>query len=319
MKYLSALLLLAPLFCISQEIGQKEVNLQVNNPVNQVQIRINLPDSLNHLSKHKPCLLVFYALPNGNSIDWTAGKRMEPGDDWHFAIQQIAAQTRFVRNANPNQNLILVYLATEGKSWPAWKRARKDGPAEIKRIVDSVTSLFRVYHPSIMLNSHSGGGSFLFGYLDAVPQIPKAITRIAFIDSDYGYEDSLHTQKLAEWLKKSRKNTLTVLAYNDSVVIYNGKPLVSPTGGTWYRSKLMQTKLSTDFRFSKQEDSSFITYHSLSNRISIYLKINPEGKIYHTEQVARNGFIHTLFSGTKFEKTAGYQYWGDIVYSKYLR
>lgn len=86
MKYLSALILLAPLFCISQEIGPKEVNLQVNNPVNLAQIRINLPDSLNHLSKHKPCLLVFYALPNGNSIDWTAEKRMEPGDDWHFAL-----------------------------------------------------------------------------------------------------------------------------------------------------------------------------------------------------------------------------------------
>jgi hypothetical protein len=319
MKYLSGLFLLLPLFCMSQDTAEKGVNLQVNNPVNQVRIRINLPDSLSHLSKHKPCLLVFYALPNGNSIEWTAGKRMEPGDDWHFAIQQIAAQTRFARNANPKQNLILIYLATEGKSWPAWKRARKEGPAEIKRIVDSVTGLFREYHPSVMLNSHSGGGSFIFGYLDAVKQIPKQITRIGFIDSDYGYEDSLHTQKLVEWLKRSRKNTLTVLAYNDSVVIYNGKPLVSPTGGTWYRSKLMQQKLSNYFLFKKQEDSSFITYRSLFNRISIQLKTNSEGKIYHTEQVARNGFIHTLFSGTKSENKAGYQYWGDLVYEKYIR
>lgn len=319
MKYLFVLLLVIPVLGISQDSVQNEVTIQINNPVNQVQIRINLPDSLNRLSKNKPCLLVFYALPNGNSIDWTMGKRMETGDDWHFAIQQIAAQTRFVRKVNPNQNLILVYMANEAKSWPTWKRARKDGPSEIKRIVDSVSNLFSEFHPSIMLNSHSGGGSFIFGYLDAVTKIPKEVTRIAFIDSDYGYEDSLHTQKLADWLKRSRKNTLTVLAYNDSVVIYNGKPLVSPTGGTWYRTKLMQKKLSSYFPFSKEEDSSFITYHSLSNRISILLKTNEERKIYHTEQVARNGFIHTLLSGTKWEKTAGYTYWGEAAYKNYIR
>lgn len=134
---------------------------------------------------------------------------------------------------------------------------------------------------------------------------------MAFIDSDYGYEDTLHTLKPAECLKKSRNYTLTVLANNTIVVIYNGKPLVSPTGGTRYRSKQMQTKLKHDFRFTNQEDSSLITYHTLSTRISIYLKINPKGKIYHAEQGTRNGFIHTPFSGTKFEKTAGYLYWGE--------
>ncbi|MDE3254160.1 MAG: hypothetical protein KGO92_15265, partial [Bacteroidota bacterium] len=80
-----------------------------------------------------------------------------------------------------------------------------------------------------------------------------------------------------------------------------------------------QKMLSKDFSFKKEEDSSFIAYYSLSNRISILLKTNQEGKIYHTEQVARNGFIHTLFSGTKFEKKAGYRYWGDIAYTKYIR
>ena len=73
-----------------------------------------------------------------------------------------------------------------------------------------------------------------FGYLDGVPRIPDNIDRIAFLDSDYGYEDSFHTKKIIEWLK-NENHKLVVLAYNDSLVIYNGKPLVSPTGGTWYR------------------------------------------------------------------------------------
>lgn len=107
-------------------------------------------------------------------------------------------------------------------------------------MVDSITDLFKDYAPKIILNSHSGGGSFIFGYLDAVENIPSNVERIAFLDSDYGYEESRHKDKLVTWLQHSKTNKLLVLAYNDSIVIYNGKPLVSPTGGTWYRSRLMQ-------------------------------------------------------------------------------
>ncbi|MEO7530139.1 MAG: hypothetical protein ABIS69_01970, partial [Sediminibacterium sp.] len=148
-------------------------------------------------------------------------------------------------------------------------------------------------------------------------QDPKKISRIGFIDSDYGYEDSLHTGKLVHWLK-SPKHHLNVLAYNDSVVMYNGKPLVSPTGGTWYRSKLMQRKLSKTFTFKNDTDTSFIHYSALLNRIDIYLKINNEGKIYHTEQVAKNGFIHTVISGTIYQKKSGYVYWGERIYGKFI-
>jgi hypothetical protein len=107
-----------------------------------------------------------------------------------------------------------------------------------------------------------------------------------------------------------------VLAYNDSVVIYNGKPLVSPTGGTWYRSQMMQRKLGESFRFNINADTSLIHYSALSNRVDIILKTNTKGLIYHTEQVARNGFIHTVISGTSYERKADYEYWGDRVYMR---
>jgi hypothetical protein len=32
----------------------------------------------------KPVLLIFYALPNGGTIEQTIGKAIKPGDDWHF-------------------------------------------------------------------------------------------------------------------------------------------------------------------------------------------------------------------------------------------
>jgi hypothetical protein len=297
----------------------EEQAIRINNPVNKTVILIDLPDSLTHLNPKKKTLLIFFALPNGNSIEWTMGKKMEPGDDWHYDIQHIAAQTRYLREVMSNQNIIVAYMANELKSWPAWKKQQPNGPKEIKRIVDSIAGMFSSLHPDIMLNSHSGGGSFLFGYLDAVEQIPDQVKRIAFIDSDYGYEDSLHSSKLINWLNGSNKHFLNVLAYNDSVVIYNGKPLVSPTGGTWYRSKMMQRKLGESFRFKQSTDTALIYYSSLSNRISITLKTNDEGKIYHTEQVARNGFIHTVLSGTKYARKANYRYWGERVYGEFIR
>ena len=125
-----------------------------------------------------------------------------------------------------------------------------------------------------MLNSHSGGGSFIFVYLDAVDHIPDHVKRIAFSDSNYGYENSLHGSKPIQWLRSSKQHHLNVLAYNDSIVIYNGKPLVSPTGRTWYRSKLIQVKLSGTFQFKYESDINLINCSTLSNKIDIILKIN---------------------------------------------
>lgn len=297
---------------------QTETTIRIHNPANKTITLLNLPDSLHRLTKSKKLLLILFALPNGNSIEWTMGKTMAPGDDWHYDIQHIAAQTRFIREVMKDRQVVVAYMANELKSWPAWKRQQADGPGEIKRMVDSIAGIFHPFRTELVLNSHSGGGSFLFGYLDAVSSIPWEVSRITFIDSDYGYEDSLHTQKLTQWLSASRQHHLNVLAYNDSVVIYNGKPLVSPTGGTWYRTQLMQQKLAASFRFTRSIDSSFINYSALSNRIDIHLKTNQEGKIYHTEQVARNGFIHTILSGTRYEKKAGYQYWGERVYGEFI-
>jgi hypothetical protein len=312
----AVLLLVHCLLCFSAVTGQPaKRTLTIDNPANKTYTEIDLPDTM---LPRRGTLLVFYALPNGNSIAWTRGKKISGNDDWHFDIQHISAQTQYIRQVMPDYNVIVAYMANSLKSWPAWKRQPPGSPAEIKRLVDSIAGMFAGYKPEIMLNSHSGGGSFIFGYLDAVDRIPDQVKRIAFIDSDYGYEDSLHTAKLSQWLLASRQHFLTVLAYNDSVVIFNGKPLVSPTGGTWYRSQLLQRRLSEQFRFDAAADTAFRTYSGLSGRIDIRLKTNPEGKIYHTEQVARNGFIHTLLGGTKYARKAGYLYWGERVYSEFI-
>lgn len=262
----------------------------------------------------RPTQLIVFALPNGNTTAQTMGKKMEPGDDWHYDIQHIKAQTVFIRE-NTRDNVIVAYLENDKKSWPLWKRSTANYPAQITAILDTIVQVLSLKKYSLHLNGHSGGGSFIFGYLDTVKEIPDKVQRISFIDSNYGY-DSSYTDKLRHWILRSRKNHLTVFAYNDSVALYNDKPIVSATGGTWYRSKLMIHDLQ-DLAFRVQDDS-IMHYQSKNKRINVYMKKNPDRKIFHTQQVELNGFIHSVFIGTAAENR-GYQYYGIRAYNHLIQ
>ncbi len=271
-----------------------------------------------NVKRNKETIICFYVLPNGNSTAQTRGKRMEEGDDWHYDIQHIAAQTRFIRRQIPKKNFIVIYLENEWKSWPLWKQRHPDYPTRIPQMIDSLAALAPGRKITIHLNGHSGGGSLVFGYLAGVERIPEKVKRISFIDSNYGY-DTLYYDKLKEWLLRSGDNALNVFAYNDSLIIYNGKPLVSPTGGTWYRSRLMLRHFEKDFRFRTLRDDSLVIYHSRGNgRLRFYLHRNPHEKILHTVQVERNGFIHSELCGTRSE-SRNYTYYGERAYSALVK
>jgi len=136
----------------------------------EIKILINAP-ATNSTVATSNVLLVFYALPNGNTIEQTIGKVSAPGDDWRSDIQHIGAQTRFVRSLLPNQSLMVVYLENALHSWPAWRK--KYGDRLIPKVINSIKELFATNDVQIVLNSHSGGGSFIFGYLNAVEKIPQ--------------------------------------------------------------------------------------------------------------------------------------------------
>jgi len=302
-----------PGFKISESFEEQQ--MVVENLLPDTRILINAP--LKGFEKGAQVLLVFYALPNGNTIEQTFGKKLREGDDWHYNIQHIGAQTRYLRQLITKQTIVTVYLEATQKSWPAWAAKQGDSVRSVTRIVDQVKEIFAAWHPQIVLNGHSGGGRFIFSYLDAVGKIPEEVVRIAFLDSNYGYTDSLAGPKLVEWLKSGKDKYLCTLAYNDSVVIYNGKQLVSPTGGTWYRTRVMQQYLSRTFPFKMRKNDSLLWYGALKNRIEIILKTNPNNKIYHTTQVERNGFIHSMVSGTR-HVSSGYAYFGDRAYSGFI-
>jgi hypothetical protein len=264
------------------------------------------------LAKSNKTKIIIFALPNGNTTAQTFGKRLIAGDDWHFDIQHIGAQTAFIRKADPKTNYIVVYCENAMKSWPAWRRKFKDADQAISKIVSLISERYAAFNPKLTLSGHSGGGSFIFGYINSQAQIPAIIERIGFLDATYGYETAQHLEKLKQWLKQ-RKRALQVISYNDSVVVYNGKPLVSPTGGTWYRSQLMAKDLTHDFKLSKTNLTDRLYFTDLSNFIAFKLIKNPEAKIYHTVLVEKNGFIDLIFGGTSFQNL-GYKFWENRAY-----
>jgi hypothetical protein len=265
--------------------------------------------------QYKETTLILFALPNGNTTAQTMGKKLAPGDDWHFDIQHIKAQTSFLRE-KLKQNIVVAYLENDYKSWPLWKQKHPDFKPEIQHLVDTLYSIVPSKKKTIYLNGHSGGGSFIFGYLAGVENIPTTVQRITFLDSDYGY-DSSYYGKLKTWLKRDKKATLTVFAYNDSVALLNGKPFVSATGGTWYRSHMMLHDLQVDFSFKQTKGDSLTFYRSTNDQIGFFFKNNPERKIFHTQQVELNGFIHSVLFRTK-EENNGYEYFGLRAYSRFI-
>ncbi|MCF7796786.1 MAG: hypothetical protein K9N11_01070 [Lentisphaeria bacterium] len=281
----------------------------------EVRVYINAPPPQVFRTNRKTSLIL-YALPNGNTIEQTAGKQQEPGDDWHYQIQHIAAQTRFLRAIDSTRNYIVAYLETRQLSWPAWKRAHSDYQTRIPDLVEAVTQRVEVMVDAIVLNGHSGGGAFVNGFIEAYDSIPNEIERIAFLDSNYGYSIEIG-EKLRIWFQHSPAHHLLVLAYNDSIALYQGKPFVSPTGGTWWRTRKMVHDWSENLRLTRSEDSAFVRYSGGNGRAQFILKKNPHRQILHTIQVERNGFIHSMLSGTNRDEH-DYVYYGEPVYSNWI-
>ena len=293
--------------------GEQEMEFRLEP---DVRVLLNAPLMKSPVNP-KPVHLIVYALPNGNTIEQTIGKPLQPGEDWHFNIQHIGAQTRWLRGNETNATIVIAYLEAAGLSWPAWKR--QHGPDQLPGYVERIVALFPNQTVTLTLTGHSGGGSFIFGYLDAQERIPARVRRIAFLDSNYGFDSAKrHAEKLLAWLQDSPRNHLCVLAYHDSNALLNGKTFVSETGGTWGRSQAMKADLAKSLAFESATKDGLQTHTALAGRVKFLLKENPERKILHTVQVERNGFIHSMLTGTPAEGH-DYEYLGERAYDGFIQ
>jgi len=249
------------------------------------------------LDTRKRVDLIIYALPNGNSTAQTIGRRMADGVDWHYDIQHIGAQTRALR-ARGLPQAIVVYLEADTKSWPEWRRVRgyDRANARIVEIIDQIrTAIGNPPNMKVTLTGHSGGGSFMFGFIEGQDRLPSWLERIAFLDANYNF-DYPHGEKIVKWLRRDPQNTVVVLAYDDRNIMLDGKKVVSDSGGTWRASSRMMNYLREPFEFKADTLGQFLRYRA--PQVEILLHPNPENRILHTEMIGEmNGYMHAMLVG----------------------
>jgi hypothetical protein len=243
---------------------------------------------------HLPTTLILYALPNGNTTEWTIGKALAAGDDWHFDIQHVGAQMRLLRAANPGRNLVIAYLENTKKSWPAWRGANANNSALIAEMVTALRAAVPGGAPDVYLTGHSGGGSFTFGFVNGFDAIPDYVKRITFLDSNYSFgDDPAHGPKLIAWLRGNADRRLIVIAYDDRNIELNGKKVVSDTGGTYRASYRMVDAFRKEMPLEEGTVGSYTSF--TAPQVEMLIHRNPENRILHTMLVGEyNGFIRGM-------------------------
>ena len=263
-------------------------------------------------------LLVIYATPNGNTIEQTLGSAMAEGRDWHFDIQHVAAQVRRLRELSADEDIVLAVVQAPKLAWPAFRQAEKNAGEIIKGLVQATSQA--VGAKRIVLSGHSGGGSFIFGYIDALEEIPESIERIVFLDANYSYsDDKKHGDKLLAWLRGNAGRHLVVIAYDDREITVDGKKVVSSTGGTFRASQRMIDRFSRDVSLSEETRGPFVHRSGMEGQIELFIHPNPDNKILHTALVGEmNGLLHGLTLGTGLKEKWG-QFGAPRAYTKWVQ
>lgn len=302
---------------LSQTYEIKKENSLIRFFEPEIRALINEPADL-YLKSDKPLDLIIYALPNGNTIEQTFGKRTSDSFEWRYEIQHIGAQTRMLRNICPEKNIVVVYLEAKEKSFPSWRKKFPGAGEIINSIIDSLRLRYAEFHTSVILTGHSGGGSFIFGFLNYHKTIPDYVKRISFLDSNYGYSrEEGHFEKLLHWLKKDTANFLSVIAYDDRNIELDGKKVVSRTGGTFRRTMEMKEDFNKEFGLVTFTDSVIEKSVSLKPGVELIIHLNPENKILHTVLVELNGFMQAMLAGRG--RTLPFEFFGKRGYEEYIR
>lgn len=263
--------------------------------------------------------LVIYALPNGNTIEQTLGCQRREALDWHYDIQHVAAQIRLLRSLEPDERIVLVCLEANGLSWPNWRRTHEGANATIARLVGTLRKRFGDEKTLVSLTGHSGGGSFIFGSIEGRDTIPDYVDRITFLDSNYSYDASKHHSKFTNWLSADDSRHLVVIAYDDRNILFNGKKVVGPTGGTFRATGRMREAFGGDAPLVTTDVGPFRFDSGFSDRLRMYVHPNPNNKILHTALVGEmNGLLHAETLGTPLEGAWG-NFGGPRAYTAWVQ
>ncbi len=266
----------------------------------------------------RPRVLIVYATPNGNTIEQTLGCAAAKELDWHFDIQHIAAQLRRLREIDFEYEFVLAVVQAPKLSWPTFRREQAGANTIIRDLVETLAR--EVSAERIVLTCHSGGGSFIFGYMNAFDSLPPLLDRIVFLDANYSYaDDERHGEKLLAWLKGDAVRRLVVIAYDDREITLNDKKVVGPEGGTFRASQRMLNRFRSDVELTEQDAGLFRHTSGLNGQIQFFVHPNPDNRILHTALVGEmNGFLQGLTLGTDVADKWG-QFGGPRAYTKLIQ
>ena len=263
-------------------------------------------------------LLVIYATPNGNTIEQTLGCAASENLDWQFDIQHVAAQIRRVREIDIGRDIVLAVVQAPKLSWPTFRRERPDSGPIIRELVASLAKEFAA--DRVALTCHSGGGSFVLGYLNAVESLPAWIERIVLLDANYSYSDEeRHGDKLLAWCGGDSAHKLVVIAYDDREIALHGKKVVGADGGTYRASRRMLTRFRRDGEYVEQQLGPFRHTRGHAGQVEFFIHPNPDNTILHTALVGEmNGLLHGLLLGTDHAEKWG-QFGGPRAYTLWVQ
>ena len=281
---------------------------------NGVRVLINAPASLST----KPRVLIVFATPNGNTIEQSLGCKAAKDLDWRFDIQHVAAQLRRLREINSERDFVLAVVQAPKLSWPTFRSEQAGANTIIRDLVAALTK--EVSAEQVVLTCHSGGGSFLFGYLNSFDTLPPSLSRIVFLDANYSYsDDDRHGDKLLTWLNGDALRRLVVVAYDDREITLNGKKVVGPDGGTFRASLRMLNRFRRDLELTETIAGPFQYTAGLNGQMQFFVHPNADNKILHTALVGEmNGLLHGLTLGTDFADNWG-QFGGPRAYARWVQ
>jgi hypothetical protein len=319
-------LIVLPKLCLAETWPGYVESPSMDEQVREIQFAENarailVAPNADDFDSKKPTVLVIFATPNGNTAEQTLGCKLSEELDWHFDIQHVAAQWRLFQKHETERNTILACVQAKNLSWPTWKGERDYGPAYIRQIVEALVDSVPGQDVSVVLTGHSGGGSFIFGLIDASPEIPDYVERIAFLDANYGFDASLHGKKLVNWLNEGTKRCCYVLAYDDREIMLDGKKVVGPTGGTFRATNRMLDFLKQEAKVDEAKLGEFTKYTALNDQLMALVHPNPKNIILHTRLVGEmNGLVDALTWGTashdRYSKLASSRAYSEFVQPK---
>lgn len=314
----------------TNEVQQPEIagNFEKNDEFNEYVQTYNYPENAtNGLSVHinkpgnfdssKPTRVIVYALPAGNTIPQTVGKAKTPGDDWHFDIQHIGAQTRRLRQINSNENIIVAYVQGPQKSMSDWLKNNQNGKDVLDPMLADIKMRIGAPNAAINLSSHSNGGSMIRAIVENQREIPDSINRLSFLDSINTFSAEKYGTKVLNWLQNNNDHHLSIVSYDDRNALLNGKPF--PGRGSSYARTMEMIQFFKDNGVDLNEENrnGHKKYTGLNGQINIAILKNPHNAILHTETVRRNGFIYAETAGTSLENAAPFN--GPIAYQNLIQ